>query len=72
MNIHAEENDKVIVTEETINYGYTLDKEQAKKYLTIGQIYNVDYTVVGDWHTDVYLKEFPTISFNSVNFDDYK
>lgn len=70
MNIYAEEGSEVFVTQETINNGYESDSQKAKKYLEIGRVYTVDYTEVGDWHTDVYLKQFPGINFNSVNFLD--
>jgi len=52
--------------------GYTSDKEQVAKLLEIEKIYTVDYTNVGGSHTDVYLEEFPSESFNSVNFVDVK
>jgi hypothetical protein len=68
MNIFAKEGDKVIYS---ILQEYNSDKETAEKYLTRGNIYTVDYTHVEDFHTDVYLKEIPKISFNSVLFADY-
>jgi hypothetical protein len=72
MNIYAKNGDKVIVTEDTIHNGYDSDEELAKKHLKIGGIYTVESTVVENYSTTVYLKEFPTIDFNSVNFDDYE
>jgi hypothetical protein len=70
MNIYAKEGHKVIVTKQGINSGYDHHKKTAKKYLRVGNIYTVEYTSVGGWHTDVYLKEIPNVAFNSVHFDD--
>ena len=50
----------------SLNNGYKYDSEDAKKYLKIGEIYTVDYTIVHSSTTEVYLEEFPDISFNSV------
>lgn len=68
MNIYAKEGDKVICS--TLDGGYDYHEKIANKYLTIGQEYTIEETVVSDWHTDVYLKEFPEIAFNSVFFED--
>ena len=48
--------------------GHEHHKEHANKYLKVGEIYTIDYTDVGEWHTDVYLKEVPNQAFNSVHF----
>ena len=69
MNIYAKFGDQV-----QFNYpnnGNKYDKETAKKYMNVGVVFTIDYTVVGDWHTDVYLQEVPEVAFNSVMFDDY-
>ena len=68
MDIYAEEGYKVTVTETSINHGYSHDKQKANKYLKSGGVYTVERTEVGGWHTDVWHKEFPEISFNSVHF----
>lgn len=68
MNIYAEHGDKVVC--DTFDAGYESDKVIAIKYLEIGKEYTIDETVVDDWHTDVYLQEFPGIEFNSVFFED--
>jgi hypothetical protein len=70
MNIYAKEGHKVIVTEIGINSGYDSHIEKAHSYLKVGQTYTVDYTKVGSWHTDVFLKEIPNVAFNSVHFED--
>jgi hypothetical protein len=70
MNIWALNGHKVIVTEDTINNGYECDKINVLKYLTVGTVYTVDYTDVHGWNTDVYLIEFPGLSFNSSSFED--
>ena len=67
MNIYAKEGDKVIYKG---NGGYAYHKETGDKYLTVGNAYEVSYTDVGGWHTDVYLKGFETVPFNSVLFED--
>ena len=66
MNIRAEHGTKVFVTEKSLKNGYNCDGEKAKKFLKIGETYTVDYTDVDRCNTDVYLIEFPNISFNSV------
>ena len=68
MDIYATEGHKVIATD--LDNGYPHHAELAKKHLTKGEIYTVDYTEVENWHTDVYLKEFPDIAFNVVHFED--
>lgn len=68
MNIYAKENDKVIC--KTHSAGYTNDVE--KKHLEIGKQYTVERTIVHQSSTEVFLKEFPGISFNSVFFEDFK
>ena len=70
MNIFALPGHKVKVTEETIKYGHDDDQEIVKKYLEIGKEYEISYTEVYGFHTDVYLREFPEIRFNSANFED--
>jgi hypothetical protein len=68
MNIYALEGHKVRCT--NLTGGYDHHQETAKKHLAVGQEYTVEYTDVGSWHTDVYLKEFPDVNFNSVFFED--
>jgi hypothetical protein len=68
MNIYAEEGTKVVAWNTTS--GYNSDKERFKRYFNKGEIYTVDYTEVGGWHTNVYLKEYPNVAFNSVQFED--
>ena len=48
--------------------GYAHHKEHANKHLKVGEVYTIDQTDVGEWHTDVYLKEVPNQAFNSVHF----
>ena len=49
--------------------GYPLDQQTADKHLVVGQTYTVDSVEVGNWHTDVWLREVPGVAFNSVMFD---
>jgi hypothetical protein len=69
MNIYAEEGAKVVAWNATS--GYDSDKERFEKYLEKGKVYTVDYTEVGGWITYVHLKEFPNVTFNSVQFEDF-
>lgn len=68
MNIYALNGHKVKC--KTFNAGYDHDKETAKKYLKLWSDYEVERTEVGNWYTDVYLKQFPGVRFNSVFFED--
>lgn len=68
MNIYAEEGHKVVFSNP--NAGLFIHQEMAAKHLTVGETYTVDYTDVGGWSTDVYLKEVDGVRFNSVLFED--
>jgi hypothetical protein len=70
MNIYALEGFKVKVTPETLKNGYNYDSDLVKKNLEINKSYTVLRTHVHSSSTDVILKEFPEIKFNSVNFED--
>ena len=60
----------MVVTEDSIKNGYEVDGEKIKRNLEIGKEYTVKETIVHDWSTTVYLKEFPNKGFNSVNFEN--
>lgn len=51
------------------NHAEVGDQQQCRELLTIGSGYLVDQVDTGEWHTDVYLCDFPGVSFNSVMFD---
>ena len=68
MNIYAIQGHKVKC--KTLSAGDEYDKEKAKKYLELEKEYTIDYTIVDNWSTDVYLKEIPNVRFNSVFFKD--
>lgn len=68
MNIFAMEGHKVKCS--TLTAGYDSEQEKAKRYLIVGNTYIIDHTIVNNWSTEVYLKEFPLICFNSVFFED--
>jgi len=70
MNIYAKPGHEVIVTRETSKNGYTEDKEKIKRLLSLSKVYTVEGTEVGGSRTRVFLKEFPGVPFNSVNFED--
>lgn len=48
--------------------GYNSHQETAKKYLKVMKSYTIESTDISSGHTNVYLKEFPGIGFNSVHF----
>lgn len=50
--------------------GIASDIETAKKYLKENEIYTIKNIYVGGWRTDITLEEFPTIEFNSVQFEN--
>ena len=52
------------------NNGYKSHQEQAQKYLVEGREYTINHIDIDNWHTDVFLKEFPRIPFNSVMFSN--
>lgn len=68
MNIHAKRGTKVVFAHPSS--GYRCHQKAAEKHLVEGVTYTVETTVVGGWHTDVYLQEVPDIGFNSVMFDE--
>lgn len=67
IDIYSPEGTKVIFNHPNAGYQHHIDT--AKEHLNVGKEYTIDHTDVGDWHTDVYLKEIPGIAFNSVMFD---
>ncbi len=68
MNIYALPGHMVRCSTHTAGYEY--HQEIARKHLKLGAEYTVDHTVVGGWHTDVFLVEVPGVAFNSVFFED--
>lgn len=71
MNIYVESGTKVIyvgdVSKEQIQWGGHCDPTD---FLIEGKEYTVDYTKIHSWHTKVFLKEFPNLSFNSIWFKE--
>ena len=67
MNIYATPGSRVRFLDEN---GNDCDKVKALKFLKRGKVYTVASTDVESWHTDVYLREIPGESFNSVMFAD--
>lgn len=66
MNIYAKKGDKVRCF--TLFGGSSDDEEIAQAYLELAKIYTIEQTEVHAWHTNVWLKEFPNVKFNSVYF----
>lgn len=52
----------------TFNAGRLYEKEEVKRFLKKGVHYTVEKTIVHNFSSEVYLKEFPAISFNTVFF----
>ena len=50
--------------------GHEDDQEICRQHLEVGGEYIVDVVDIHTWHTDVYLKEFTGMVFNSVMFDE--
>jgi hypothetical protein len=70
VDIYAKSGTKVkaLFVDNKIVGGYDFDKQNAMEYLKPDTAYEIAETLVSDWHTDFYLKEFPGIAFNSVHF----
>jgi hypothetical protein len=51
------------------NNGYDCDRDLAKKYLKVGASYEILQKVVHSFRTEIFLKNFPDVGFNSVLFD---
>ena len=45
-------------------YGTDCDRETAAKHLSRRKTYTVAHTVIHDWSTELFLREFPGVSFN--------
>ena len=45
-------------------------KDTANKYLTVGETYTMYKKVIHSCHTEIFIKEYPEIAFNSVMFSD--
>lgn len=68
MNIYAMPGD--LVKYLFSNKGDHFDIRNGLRYLEEGRTYTVDYTEPWSIHTNVFLKEVPGVSFNSVQFED--
>lgn len=69
MNIFAGKGD--LVRYQYQEFGYEHDKALCTKHLQLGEVYTVEKTSVGSDSSHVWLKEFPNIAFNTVNFEDF-
>ena len=68
MSLDTPEGDKIIFSNP--NSGYVLDQESCEKYLKVNEEYTVDFIDIGSWSSEVYLKEIPNKSFNTVMFEN--
>lgn len=68
--LHCERGCKVQAVD--LDAGMWGDSKQAHKFLTEGQIYEVESLHVGGWISSIQLKEFPYERFNTVHFKRYQ
>lgn len=68
MNIHTAPGSKIIFAHP--NYGYANDIYKGNMYLTLNNVYTVERCEPHAHFTYVYLKEYPNVEFNSVQFDN--
>jgi len=68
VDIHSKKGSKVKFANP--DSGYPHHQQDALDHLVVGEVYTVLETDVHNFATDVYLKGFPEIPFNSVLFDD--
>ncbi len=54
-------------TDEQVNWGNTDDP---RGVLEVGDVYKVDAVEEHNWHTKIYLADFPNLAFNSVCFEE--
>ena len=69
MNIYAKKGTKVQYTGKG---GYDGDKNQASRFLKVGEIYTVESIIVDGWSSSVILAEVGKERFNSVHFEEVK
>ena len=55
-----------------LDYGYNSDINQANEYLKQDEIYTVQKVQVGRSSSEIVLKEFPNVTFNTVHFTRVK
>ena len=68
MNIKNHSERKVVCVKNEDNQFFSCDKNSP--LLEVGKTYNVVNVDVRSWHTQIELKEFPSVVFNSVCFDE--
>ena len=67
MDIYSQPGDKVICA--FPHAGYPYDQEKLLKHrIAVGDVVTVEKTEIHGWSTDLYLKEYPGVRFNTVNF----
>ena len=49
--------------------GTDSDKEMVEKYLKKDELYTVEFLTIGGYQSEVELKQFPGIKFNSIHFE---
>lgn len=72
MDIYTNPGKKVFAVFErgVLQHGHSHEKIEASRYLQPEKRYTIEKIDVWDWSSDVYLKEFPGIRFNSVHFEN--
>lgn len=61
---------QIICTRNEDNKFFGCDKNSPK--LTIGKIYNYEYSIIHSSYTEIFLEEFKNIPFNSVCFSEFE
>lgn len=64
--LHCERGTKVKAV--NLDAGWACDQERAHKFLTEGEVYEVECLEVGDWQSTIHLRDFPGERFNTVHF----
>lgn len=65
--LHCERGCKVRAVD--LDAGMPGDSKKAKELLVEGQVYEVESLEVGSWISNLCLKEFPGVRFNTVQFE---
>ncbi len=65
--LHCERGCKVKAVR--LDADWICDQERAHKFLTEGEVYEVESLEIGGWRSIIYLKKFPGERFNTVHFE---
>lgn len=68
MNIYSKPGTKIVY--DNLTDGYEWNRKHCDKYLEAGKEYTVCHIDIGNFSSEIYLKEFLNISFNTVMFSN--